>query len=305
MRAIKFFFTITCMLIVNGLSAQAGIGTQSPQAALDIASTSAGILIPRMSTAERDAVTGDLSELIYNTDTNQFEYYSNTNVWIPIGGGGSGSSDGNGLYDGSGSLIGPTAITQAANDLVFNSTSGGISFNTTSGNINFDSNTLHVNGSNNRVGIGTNNPDQALDVNGNIEFSGELMPGGIAGSAGQVLISGGGGVTPVWATAPSTKFNTGNYMQISTDYTVTPDDVVIRVNNSTFSDLKLTFPASGGAYKGDFVIVNLEQSSFGNLELINVVALETIGGGSTVDRLQPAQTTKIVWTGSEWWALGI
>ncbi len=48
------------------------------------------------------------------------------------------------------------------------------------------------------VGIQLSAPTQALDVNGNVQFSGALMPGGNAGVAGQVLVSQGAGVAPVW-----------------------------------------------------------------------------------------------------------
>jgi len=54
------------------------------------------------------------------------------------------------------------------------------------------------------VGIGTTTPSQKLDVAGNIQFSGALMPGGNAGSPGQVLISNGPGTPPSWTT-----FNAG------------------------------------------------------------------------------------------------
>ena len=40
-----------------------------------------------------------------------------------------------------------------------------------------------------QVGIGIDTPSEQLDVGGNIEFSGALMPGGFAGSPGQVLVS--------------------------------------------------------------------------------------------------------------------
>ena len=53
------------------------------------------------------------------------------------------------------------------------------------------------------VGIGTNTPAQKLDVAGNIQFSGALMPGGNAGAAGQVLVSQGPGTPPVWTTLSS------------------------------------------------------------------------------------------------------
>jgi hypothetical protein len=48
------------------------------------------------------------------------------------------------------------------------------------------------------VGIGTTTPAQRLDVSGNVQFSGALMPAGNAGTSGQVLRSQGPGIAPVW-----------------------------------------------------------------------------------------------------------
>lgn len=56
------------------------------------------------------------------------------------------------------------------------------------------------------VGIGTASPTQKLDVAGNIQFSGALMPGGNAGNAGQVLVSQGPGVPPIWQNVSSSTF---------------------------------------------------------------------------------------------------
>jgi hypothetical protein len=42
---------------------------------------------------------------------------------------------------------------------------------------------------------------EALDVNGNVRFSGALMPNNLPGSAGQVLTSAGPGTPPVWQAA--------------------------------------------------------------------------------------------------------
>jgi hypothetical protein len=62
--------------IYQNASGKVGIGTESPNAALDISSTSNGILIPRMTTAERDLISNPALGLqIYNTTTNCF------NVW--------------------------------------------------------------------------------------------------------------------------------------------------------------------------------------------------------------------------------
>jgi|GEM_PF-4480384 hypothetical protein len=54
-----------------------------------------------------------------------------------------------------------------------------------------------------KTGIGTDNPTEKLDVDGNIKFSGSLMPGNLSGTAGQVLTSSGAGAAPVWADVES------------------------------------------------------------------------------------------------------
>lgn len=72
-----------------------GIGGEpDASAVLDVQSTTKGVLIPRMTTAERDAIADPATGLIiYNTDENQFEYYDSTQ-WTAIGtGSGSGGSD--------------------------------------------------------------------------------------------------------------------------------------------------------------------------------------------------------------------
>ncbi len=78
-----------------------GIGTDDPQAKLDVVgkvrstglevnSTTEGVLFPRMTTAERDAIANKVEGLlIYNTDSNskQLEIYTDS-AWKPIGSGG-------------------------------------------------------------------------------------------------------------------------------------------------------------------------------------------------------------------------
>lgn len=59
-----------------------------------------------------------------------------------------------------------------------------------------------LNSSYGNVGIGTESPQEKLDVNGNIRFSGELKPNGVSGSNGQVLKSNGDG-TMGWITPPN------------------------------------------------------------------------------------------------------
>ncbi len=49
-----------------------------------------------------------------------------------------------------------------------------------------------------KVGIGNTAPTQALDVTGNIRFSGALKPNGLAGTTGYVLTSLGSNTAPIW-----------------------------------------------------------------------------------------------------------
>ncbi|WP_340065054.1 hypothetical protein [Ascidiimonas aurantiaca] len=74
-------YGITCTITYVFLSvflanAQVGIGTTTPQAALDISSVNSGILIPRLTTAQRDAIASPTDGMmIYNTDEHVFQYY--------------------------------------------------------------------------------------------------------------------------------------------------------------------------------------------------------------------------------------
>ena len=70
---------IICLIIflqLQQLNAQnVGIGTTTPDnsAALDVSSTTKGMLIPRMTTAQRNAIPAAADGLlIYNTTTSQF-----------------------------------------------------------------------------------------------------------------------------------------------------------------------------------------------------------------------------------------
>ncbi|MBU2525876.1 MAG: hypothetical protein KKC03_04665 [Bacteroidetes bacterium] len=70
--------------------AQVGIGNNSPDTSsmLDVASTTKGLLIPRMTTAQRDAIASPAAGLlIFNTSTNLFNYFNGT--WVALSSSGS------------------------------------------------------------------------------------------------------------------------------------------------------------------------------------------------------------------------
>jgi hypothetical protein len=58
-----------------------GIGTDSPQGALDVSSTTGALIVPRMTTTERDVLAPVDGMIIYNTSTNQFNFFEN-GAWV-------------------------------------------------------------------------------------------------------------------------------------------------------------------------------------------------------------------------------
>lgn len=78
---IFIFFTFSCI-------AQVGIGTITPNATsiLDISSTTNGILVPRLTSAQRIAISGPAQSLmVYDTDVDLYYYFSvSNNSWTAI-----------------------------------------------------------------------------------------------------------------------------------------------------------------------------------------------------------------------------
>lgn len=76
------------------MSQSVGIGTNAPNASaqLDVVSTNKGMLVPRMTTAQRTAIAAPASGLlVYDTDVSGFMYY-NSSVWAQLSTTGSSSN---------------------------------------------------------------------------------------------------------------------------------------------------------------------------------------------------------------------
>jgi len=98
------------------------------------------------------------------------------------------------VYGVNGSFSSLTVSGLASGSVIFAGTGGALSQN----NANF-----YWDNANARLGIGTATPNERLDVAGNVQFSGALMPAGNAGTSGQVLVSQGAGTPPVWQSVSS------------------------------------------------------------------------------------------------------
>jgi len=96
-------------------------------------------------------------------------------------------------------------------------------------------------GDNGNIGIGQSLPTERLDVIGNIQFSGALMPNNLSGALGTVLISQGAGLAPVWVSTSTLSGTTTNVVSFATTtgiFTSTVNGVVSTT----------TIPSSSGAW---------------------------------------------------------
>jgi hypothetical protein len=86
------FLAVLALLSVGFANAQVGVGTTTPDASavLDVSSTTRGLLLPRLTTTNRNAITLPATGLvIFNTTSNQVESNTGTPavpVWMALGG---------------------------------------------------------------------------------------------------------------------------------------------------------------------------------------------------------------------------
>ena len=91
MKSIRTFFVIIALITTYSLEAQVSVSSDGSEpdssAMLDVKSTSKGVLIPRMTTAQRDAITNpEASLLIFNITTQCYEGYSTQDMqWYSFG----------------------------------------------------------------------------------------------------------------------------------------------------------------------------------------------------------------------------
>ena len=85
MKSIRTFFVIIALITTYSLEAQVSVSSDgsdpNPSAMLDVKSTDLGMLIPRMTSAQRDAITNPAEGLlIFNITTHCYEGYSTQDV---------------------------------------------------------------------------------------------------------------------------------------------------------------------------------------------------------------------------------
>ena len=91
-NALTMLFNGRTQINTTGSTTALSQSAVTPKAALDVVSTNTGVLLPRLTNAQRNAiVSGDLQNglLLYNTDSSVFQYY-NGSAWNSVGSGGPG-----------------------------------------------------------------------------------------------------------------------------------------------------------------------------------------------------------------------
>jgi len=152
----KYLFWLLLLAgLPHFLFAQVGINTDNsdpdPSAMLDIKSTDKGILIPRMTSAQRTAISGvALGLLVFDTDTESF-WFKETAAWAELVSGNTGE-----LVDEDGDT--KIQVEESADEDIIRLDVGGVEIAQFSKNANNDM-VLRANSSNVIIGSGTGTPN--------------------------------------------------------------------------------------------------------------------------------------------------
>lgn len=86
-KIIAFLLLFLLYFYVLGQNVGIGTNTPHPTSKLEIQTNNSGLLIPRLTTVQRDAIVNPADALmIYNLTTRCLEIYDQpNNVWVPIG----------------------------------------------------------------------------------------------------------------------------------------------------------------------------------------------------------------------------
>ena len=84
---IPFFLLLPAFLLAQAVSINTDGSSAAPSAMLDVKSTDKGVLVPRMTSAQRAAIAAPATGLlVFDTDTGSFWYYTGT-AWANLAGG--------------------------------------------------------------------------------------------------------------------------------------------------------------------------------------------------------------------------
>lgn len=271
----KRIITFLAIILLFSLSnAQVGIGTTTPNAALDVASTTDGLLIPRVSlTATNIAtvITPTTSELVYNTNTsavgpNQVTpgfYYWDGTLWVRIATGNSNDW----------SLIGNTGTNPAinylgttdANDLILKTNAV---------------DRVHID-TNGNVGVNEVTPDSKVDVV-NADLTGssvEVTHSNTNNISSAIFIKNSGTNRALHAQnlAANSNVHVARFLQMGNGGAA--NGVLIEMNNTTPTGTTGLLIDQNGAGYGGYVLMPNSNASSG-------LVVDHLGSGDGLQVLQ-------------------
>jgi hypothetical protein len=130
------------------------------------------------------------------------------------------------------------------------------------------------------VGIGTVNPTQRLDVNGNLRFTGSLMTATGSGSAGQTLHSNGINA-PTWATETNLLFNkTYLFDQQTSASAISVQGYVL----NGFEDMQFSTQSANTKVLINFSHGQLVSNNTGDVDLQVEVGIIRVSDGAIINR---------------------
>ena len=201
MKSKTFYIVILSIIFfllmydINYISAQnIGINstgaTPDPSAMLDVSSTTGGVLVPRMTSAQRNAIASPATGLIvFDTNTASFYYYDGS-AWVNLG------------STGPAGATGPTGPTGAASTVA--GPTGPIGATGTAG-VAGATGPAGVAGATGPAGVaGATGPAGVAGATGTAGVAGATGPAGVAGATGPAGVAGAtGSAGPAGATGPT------------------------------------------------------------------------------------------------------
>lgn len=208
----KIFYTVLSLFLVlivtTPLFAQnnnVGIGTTTPNstAILDVTSTTKGVLVPRLTTVQRTAISQPAQGLlVYDTDLECFYYYNTaTNAWVSLCQAGPAGATGAPGPSGANGATGPSGADGVTGPAGANGVPGASGANGSNGS-------TGATGPTGPIGPGGAGSLGPTGVTGPQGATGATGPSGVAGVAGITGAVGATGIQgPTGATAPGS-YNT-------------------------------------------------------------------------------------------------